>query len=70
MAKLSDINKQLESAVDAVAGKKAAFEAAKVAAAKAETEYHQVVENVRKLHADYQAIMKDILSFGGTVHSS
>lgn len=70
MPKLSDITKQLEAAVDAVASKKAAAENAKAALDKAEAEYGAVVDSVRKLHADYQAIMKDILSFGGTIHIS
>lgn len=70
MPKLSEITKQLEAAVEAVAGKKAAMDAAHAASAKAESEYGAVVDSVRKLHTDYQAIMKDILSFGGTVHSA
>jgi hypothetical protein len=70
MAKLSDLTKQLEAAVDAVAGKKEALDAARASLAKAEGDYQGVVDSVRKLHADYQAIMKDILSFGGTVHTS
>lgn len=70
MAKLSDITSKLEAAVDAVAGKKANLEAARINLSKAENDYQAVVDGVRKLHADYQAIMKDILSFGGTIHSA
>lgn len=70
MAKLSEITKQLESAVDAVAGKKAALESARASLSKAENDYQAVVDTVKKLHAEYQAVMKDILSFGGTVHSA
>lgn len=70
MAKLSDITSKLEAAVDAVAGKKANLEAARANLTKAENDYQTVVDGVRKLHADYQAIMKDILSFGGTIHSA
>ena len=68
MAKLSEITAKLEQAVEAVGGKKTAMEQARVKLAQAEGDYQSVVDAVRKLHADYQAIMKDILSFGGTVH--
>lgn len=70
MAKLSEINKALEIAVDAVGDKKAALEASKAQTAKCESDYATVVDQVRKLHAESQAIMKDILSFGGTVHAA
>lgn len=68
MSTLSEITKALEAAVSAVGVKKSAADAAKKAAEDAQSAYTLVVHEVQKLHDEYSKIMKDILSFGGTVH--
>ena len=68
MSKLSEITKNLEAAVEAVSTKKAALDKARQAASAAEAEYLAVVDAIRKHHADYQAVMQDILTLGGTIH--
>lgn len=69
MAKLSDITKSLEAAVDTVAIKKASLDAARLAVTSAENEYQSIVNEVKQLHGQYQAIMADIFSLGGTIHT-
>lgn len=68
MATLTEITKGLEASVLAVGQKKAALDNAKAAVASAEVAYQAVIENIKKLHAEYEAIMKDILTLGGTIH--
>ncbi len=65
---LSELTKALEAAVDEVSVKRSASEAADRAAADAKAAYNKSVQSVHSLHGEYQKIMNDILSFGGTVH--
>ena len=65
---LTELAKGLEAAVQKVESSKAAAAAAEKAHNDAKAAYVSSVEAVRSLHAEYQKIMNDILSFGGTVH--
>jgi len=68
MGRLSDIAMKMDQAVTRLDEQKAAVEKAKAALDKANTAYAATVEEMRGLHKEQQAIMQDILSFGGTQH--
>lgn len=65
---LSEITKAIEAGVAAVATNKAKSESADKIAAAAKSDYVAAVQAIHNLHAEYQKLMQDILSFGGTVH--
>lgn len=69
MASLSELTKSIEATIAEIGKNKAAHEVARIAAADAEKAYLDSVNAIRALHAEYQALMNDILSFGGTVHT-
>lgn len=68
MASLTDLTKAIEATIAQISSNKVAYEKAKKTAADAEKAYLDSVNTIRALHADYQTLMNDILSFGGTVH--
>ena len=65
---LPELNKAIEQAVADVSVKKAASEKADVIAAEAKTAYVAAVQKIRDLHGEYQKVMQEILSFGGSQH--
>jgi hypothetical protein len=65
---LPEINKAIEQAAADAVARRAASLAADAAAAKAKEAYVASVQKIQGLHAEYQKVIKDILSFGGTVH--
>lgn len=65
---LTEITKELETSVKAASDKKAALEVARKTVADLEGAQLAIVQTIKKLHEEYQTIMKDILTLGGTLH--
>ena len=63
-----DMAKKMDAAVRDADAKRATVDAAKTALDAATREYGEAVNVVNGLHQQYEALMTDILSFGGTVH--
>lgn len=66
---LTEITNQLEAAVKSSSEKRAALITAKKVVADLEVANGAILAGIRKLHEEYQSIMKDILTLGGTIHS-
>jgi predicted nucleic acid-binding Zn-ribbon protein len=66
---LSEIARQLETAVMQRGVAKAAVEAAEQTLDNANDAYATIVSEIRDLDKQYQAVMKDIFSYGGAVQS-
>lgn len=60
--------KKLDAAIRDVDAKRAAAEAAKTALDTANTEYTDALATLTALHQQFDALMKDVLSLGGTAH--
>jgi hypothetical protein len=65
---LGDLGKKIDAAIRDADAKQAACEVAKAALDAATKDYSDAVAVVTTLHQQYDAAMKDVMSFGGTVH--
>jgi len=65
---LIDLAKQMEAAVGDVEIRRQAVDGARVALETATASYAAAVETVNALHQQYEAIVQNVLSHGGTVH--
>lgn len=61
-----DLAKKMDHAVRDADTKRQAADAAKAAADGAASDYAAAIDTVRDLHAQYDALMQEILRFGGT----
>ena len=66
--KLSELAKKMDAAIADADTKRAAVEAAKAQLDACTKDYGDAVAVVGELHTQYDALMKDVMSFGGTVH--
>ena len=64
----TEIAKGIEDAVTRSKSQAKAVEDAKKALADAQAAYAATVQSIQTLHGQYQAIIHDVLSLGGTVH--
>jgi hypothetical protein len=65
---LGDLGKKIDAAIRDADAKRMAVDVAKTALDGATKDYGDAVAVVTALHQQYDAAMKDVMSFGGTVH--
>ena len=66
--KLSDLSRELDAAIDSVESRQAAVVAAKKVLVDAEEACSAVTGRIKELHKQYEAIITNFLTAGGTIH--
>lgn len=64
----TEIASGLDKAIKDTAARKASVDAASKALTDAQAAYSDTISVVKGLHAEYQKLMQDILTLGGTIH--
>lgn len=65
---MAELGKKLDAALRDADAKQTAVDVAKTALAAATTDHAAAVQVISTLKQQYDELMKDVLSFGGTVH--